>query len=116
MADDGKLFVQELLVVVKRIRVLLRFLNSANGVTIVALGDMFEEKVDELADKLKQTRDIDIPRDKRFVGLDAYKHVVDSGVDVVIDCTPPFFRPAHFEYIVNKTNIVLLKSHCLLMQ
>ena len=30
------------------------FLNSANGVTIVALGDMFEEKVDELADKLNR--------------------------------------------------------------
>ena len=82
------------------------FLNSANGVTIVALGDMFEEKVDELADKLKQTRDIDIPRNKRFAGLDAYKQVVDSGVDVVIDCTPPFFRPAHFEYIVKQN------KHC----
>lgn len=76
------------------------FLNSANGVTIVALGDVFDEKVNALAGRLKQEKGIDIPTNKRFVGLDAYKQVVDSDVDVVIDCTPSFFRPSHFEYIV----------------
>ena len=82
------------------------FLNSANGVTIVALGDVFDEKVNALADRLKQEKNIDIPTDKRFVGLDAYKKVVDSDVDVVIDCTPSFFRPSHFEYIVKQN------KHC----
>ena len=78
------------------------FLNSANGVTIVALGDVFDEKVNALAGRLKQEKGIDIPTNKRFVGLDAYKQVVDSDVDVVIDCTPSFFRPSHFEYIVKQ--------------
>ena len=54
------------------------FLNAANGVTITALGD------------------------KRFVGLDAYKQVIDSGVDVVIIATPPLFRPVHFQYATEK--------------
>jgi len=84
------------------------FLNSANGVTIIALGDVFEERVNTLADKLKADKNIDIPTDMRFVGLDAYKQVVDSGVDVIIDCTPPFFRPSHFEYAVEKN------KHCFL--
>lgn len=78
------------------------FLNAANGVTIVALGDTFQERVDELADKLKKDKNIDIPADKRFVGLDAYKQVIDSGVDVVIIATPPVFRPVHFQYATEK--------------
>ena len=32
----------------------LNFLEAANGVTIVALGDTFKERVDALADKLKE--------------------------------------------------------------
>ena len=78
------------------------FLNAANGVTIVALGDTFQEKVDGLADKLKADKNIDVPADKRFVGLDAYKQVIDSGVDVVIVATPPVFRPIHFQYATEK--------------
>ena len=78
------------------------FLNAANGVTIVALGDTFQERVDELAGKLKKDKNIDIPADKRFVGLDAYKQVIDSGVDVVIIAAPPVFRPVHFQYATEK--------------
>ena len=58
--------------------------------TIVALGDTFQERIDDLAGKLKKEKNIDIPADKRFVGLDAYKQVIDSGVDVVIIATPPY--------------------------
>lgn len=78
------------------------FLNAANGVTIVALGDTFQERVDDLAKKLKDEKGIDVPADKRFVGLDAYKQVIDSGVDVVIVATPPVFRPVHFQYATEK--------------
>lgn len=78
------------------------FLNAANGVTIAALGDTFKEKVDALADKLKKEKNIDVPENKRFVGLDAYKQVIDSGVDVVIVATPPVFRPIHFQYATEK--------------
>ncbi len=78
------------------------FLNAANGVTIVALGDVFQERVDELAAKLKSEKNIDIPAERRFVGLDAYKQVIDSDIDVLIDCTPPVFRPEHFKYSVEK--------------
>ena len=86
----------------------MNFLNAANGVTIVALGDVFEDRVNGLADKLKADKNIDIPADKRFVGLDAYKQVIDSGIDVLIDCTPPFFRPEHFKYAVEQG------KHCFL--
>jgi predicted dehydrogenase len=78
------------------------FLEAANGVTITALGDTFQDRVDDLAAKLKEKNGIDIPESQRFVGLDAYKQVVDSGVDVVIIATPPNFRPIHFQYATEK--------------
>ncbi len=78
------------------------FLNAGPNVTIVALGDTFQERVDGLADKLKSEKNIDIPKDKRFVGLNAYKDVIDSGVDVVLIATPPVFRPEHFKYATEK--------------
>lgn len=78
------------------------FLNAANGVTIVAIGDTFKDRVDGLANSLKDNKGIDIPENKRFVGLDAYKQVIDSDVDVVIIATPPYFRPIHFKYATEK--------------
>ncbi len=35
--------------------------------------------------------------DRKFIGLDGYQKVIDSGVDVILLCTPPAFRPLHFE-------------------
>ena len=37
-----------------------------------------------------------------FSGFDAYKQVIDSGVDVVLLATPPHFRPQHLAYAVEK--------------
>jgi predicted dehydrogenase len=35
-----------------------------------------------------------------FLGFDAYRKVIASGVDVVLLCAPPGYRPAHFEAAV----------------
>ena len=72
------------------------------------MGDVFQDKVDGLADKLKADKNIDIPAEKRFVGLDAYKQVIDSDIDILICATPPFFRAEHFKYAVEKN------KHCFL--
>lgn len=74
------------------------FLNAGPNVTITALGDVFQQQVDDMAERLKREKDIDIPESMRFVGLDAYKKVIDSDVDVVLLVTPPSFRPEHFKY------------------
>lgn len=86
------------------------WLTSANGVTIVAIGDVLQDKVDDLAKNLKEKFNIDVPADKRFVGFDAYKKVIDSGIDVLIDCTPPVFRPEHFKYAVEKGKHAFLEK------
>lgn len=78
------------------------FLAAGNGLTITALADTFKDRVDSLAQKLKEEKGIDIPENMRFVGLDAYKQVIDSGVDLVLVATPPNFRPIHFQYATEK--------------
>jgi len=43
---------------------------------------------------------IQVPAERRFVGLDAYEKVIASGVDVLLLTTPPGFRPHHFKAAV----------------
>ncbi len=57
---------------------------------IVAAGDMFPDRVSGVAKKFN------LPKEKVFTGFDAYKGVLDAGVDCVILATPPGFRPMHF--------------------
>lgn len=52
-------------------------------------------------DPLFKDASVDVPRERQFVGLDAYKHVMESGADVILLATPPHFRPIHFEAAVN---------------
>ena len=62
-----------------------------------ALGDVFQDRLDGTFDSLKKDMPdrLDIG-DRKFTGFDAYKKVIESGVDVVILATPPGFRPIHF--------------------
>ncbi len=85
-------------------------LAAANGIKVVALGDVFQEKVDSLRDKLKTEKGQEVPVENCFVGLEAYKQVIDSGVDMIIAATPPFFRPEHFKYAVEKGKHAFLEK------
>jgi predicted dehydrogenase len=42
---------------------------------------------------------IDVPAERRFVGFDAYRQVINT-CDVVLLCTPPHFRPLHLREAV----------------
>ncbi len=77
-------------------------LDSAPNLQIVALGDAFKGQAEGCREKLKQkySEKIDLPDARIFVGLDAYKGVIDSGVDYVILAGPPGFRPQHIEAAV----------------
>jgi len=86
------------------------FLNAANDVKITAIGDTFQYRVDEVVNDLQTKKNITIPEDKRFVGLDAYKQVIDSDVDIVLIATPPYFRPIHFKYATEKGKHVFLEK------
>ena len=77
-------------------------LEAADGITITALGDVFEDRLVSTRDNIAKNHGQEIPLDHCFSGFDAYKKVIDSGVDMVIIATPPAFRPAHFQYATSK--------------
>ena len=74
------------------------------GVTIYAMGDLFKDNLETSRNRLKGEEackgKFDVSDDRAFTGFDAYKKVIDSGVDMVILATPPGFRPMMLEYAV----------------
>jgi predicted dehydrogenase len=89
-------------------------LATVGPVTLWAVADAFEFRVQDGLRQITQQvergrRDgnelfkdskIDVPAERQFVGLDAYRKAIDSGADLVILATPPGFRPIHFEAAV----------------
>lgn len=79
------------------------FINSSPNVSVVALCDVFEDRLADTKKSLKDGFNIDIPAEKCFVGFDGYKKVIDlEDVDIVLVATPPAFRPEHYRYAVEK--------------
>lgn len=66
---------------------------------LVALADAFPDQLTRAREGLsKQLGDrYSVDDDHAFSGLDAYKKLIQSGVDVVLLCSPPFFRPTHLK-------------------
>lgn len=79
-------------------------LQADPHVVLTAMGDTFSDRLESSHLQLSKTlpAKVAVPPDQRFVGFDAYKKVIDSGVDVVVLASPPHFRPAHLEYAIDK--------------
>ena len=86
------------------------FMDAAPNVSIVALGDMFSNRLESCRKMLKEKYSNDVSDDQCFLGFDNYQKVIDSGVDVVIICSPPAFRPAEFKYAVNAGKHVFIEK------
>ncbi len=73
-------------------------LNTSPSVRVVAIADTFKDRVDKLHVRLEQNYkdQCDLTEATKFVGLNAYKKVIELS-DAVLLVTPPPFRPAHFE-------------------
>jgi predicted dehydrogenase len=80
-------------------------LAADSNVKLVALGDAFKERLDGSLETLRKQENIatkiEVPVERSFVGFDAYKQVIASGVDVVLLATPPHFRPIHLKAAID---------------
>ena len=84
-------------------------LDADKGVVLWAIADMFQDRVDGCIAGLRSpieegdgsTRPspyaerVLVDKDRQFVGFDCAEKLIASGVDVVLLCTPPHFRPMH---------------------
>lgn len=74
-------------------------LGADSNAKLVAMADAFEDRLDESLNLLKADpaigSKVDVRPEGRFVGFDAYQKMLAAGVDVILLCTPPQFRPLH---------------------
>jgi predicted dehydrogenase len=101
-------------------------LTGTENVELVAMADVFEDKLEGSLKRLrdpkfvsrhagivingreKKAEELALDIQKRvnvepashFVGFEAYRKLVDSDLDIVMLCTPPGYRPMHFEAAV----------------
>jgi len=81
------------------------------GTKLVAMADAFQDNLKKAHDSLqKQFKErVDVPAERRFVGFDAFKKATDAA-DLVLLCSSPGFRPAHFEYAVQQGKHVFMEK------
>ena len=81
------------------------------GTKLVAMADAFGDKIDRAHETLKKQfgERVDVPEERRFHGFDAFKKAIDCA-DLVLLCTPPGFRPPHFEYAVASGKHVFMEK------
>jgi len=77
-------------------------MNADPNLIITAVGDAFADQAEKSLKGLREQfgERVAVTPEKTFTGLDAYKKVIDSGVDVVLLASPPGFRPFHLRYAV----------------
>jgi predicted dehydrogenase len=75
-----------------------------------AVGDAFADRASQCLARLNEDSElgsrVQVSPERVFPSsgndFDNYRHVIDSGVDVVILATPPHFRPEHLTYAVEQ--------------
>jgi predicted dehydrogenase len=87
-------------------------LKSADGVEIVAMADVFQDRLDKsLARLRKDVGDkVNVTGDTCFIGFDAYKKVIASDVDLVLLTAPPGFRPEHLKAAIEGGKHVFMEK------
>jgi myo-inositol 2-dehydrogenase / D-chiro-inositol 1-dehydrogenase len=90
----------------------INFLEAGPNLQITALGDVFQDRLDKCRQELKTQKNVEIPDEKCFLGFDSYEKVLDSGVDLVLLCTPPKFRPQHVEAAVKAGKHIFMEKPC----
>jgi predicted dehydrogenase len=90
-------------------------LAASPSVTLVAMADAFAEPLRTSLQSIEtyfqdHKERVDVPEARRFVGLDAFQKALGCGIDMVLLCGPPGFRPGQFEAAVAAGKHVFLEK------
>ncbi len=87
-------------------------LDAADGVEIVAIGDLFKDRVDSLLAKLREKHcdRVKVSSDTCFVGFSAYEKVIACDVNLIIMAPPPHFRPMHLKAAIEANKHVFMEK------
>jgi predicted dehydrogenase len=89
-----------------------QFLKAGPNTSIVALADVLKDRMDECRQQLKKECNNEVPDANCFIGFDSYRKVLDMDIDVVLLCTPTFFRPEHFKAAVEAGKHIFMEKPC----
>lgn len=91
----------------------LNALSANAGAILVAMADVFQDKLDETYATLMKVGRIKnfvkVPENQKFVGFDAYEKAI-ACADVVLLVTPAAFRPSHFAAAVKAGKHVFMEK------
>lgn len=80
------------------------------SIQVVALADAFEDRLSSCRRQLA-TLGLDIPKEKCFIGFDAYQQLLAvAEINYVVLATPPHFRPAHLKAAVEAGKHVFMEK------
>jgi len=86
--------------------------EAAPNVEIVAMGDLFQDRLDGSRETLKKVvgDKYKVTDAHAFTGFDAYKKVIASPVNYIILATPPGYRPEHFKAAIEAGKHVFMEK------
>ncbi|TQO38235.1 putative dehydrogenase [Arenibacter algicola] len=86
-------------------------LTASKSVQLVAMGDVFKHELDNSLQQVatKFSDQVAVPKERQFLGLDAFEKVI-AECDAVILATPPGFRPQHFQHAIDAGKHVFLEK------
>ncbi len=81
-------------------------MNQSGPPKLVAMADVFEHRLERSHRALSRKYEdrMDVPKERQFIGFDAYKGAMDclKKGDIAIFTTPLAFRWVHFKYAIEK--------------
>jgi len=87
-------------------------LNSADGVELVAMADLFQDRIDNCLQRITENagEKAKVSKDRCFVGFDAYKELVSCDLDLVMLTETPHFRPVHLQAAIEAGKHVFMEK------
>jgi predicted dehydrogenase len=88
-------------------------LNAAPGVEIVAMGDLFMDRIDSSLKRIKEAHPdkVKVTKDKCFTGFDNYLKVAACPeVNLIVTAAAPGFRPLHLKAAVEAGKNVFMEK------
>ena len=90
--------------------VAFNFLNAGNGLSIVALADVLNDKLESCREKLAEEKNNKVEDKMCFIGFDAIYKVLELDIDLVLIATPTHFHPEQLRAAIAANKHVFMEK------
>ena len=89
-------------------------MNADKNAKLVAMADAFEWRLSASLESITSAKpdQVSVADDHKFVGLEAYRQLIESEVDVVLIAVPSHFAPIYLEAAIDaEKHVFCEKTH-----